>query len=223
MASRLITYGCSFTSYFYPTYSDLLSVDNLVDNVGVSGCGNEYIFYSLLSDLRNNKLSKYDAVIVQWSSVTRFDYQSRTGWIGNGSVYDNPKTDFIWHNIKHWYNPTYELEKTKNYMYSVKEILDAHNICACYLSYIKNPFEEYNFFTLDDLYRNYKGNYIFTEGKTRHPDRHPTVLQHLDIAENIAKKLDIELSDNARSQARIATRKIREGWELGKKLELADR
>jgi hypothetical protein len=223
MASKLITYGCSFTSYFYPTYSDLLSVDHNVTNVGRSGCGNEYIFYSLLSDLRNNKLNKYDAVIVQWSSVTRFDYKSCTGWIGNGNVYDNPKTNRIWKNIKEWYNPNFELEKTKNYMYSVKEILDANNITACYLSYIKNPFEEYNFFTLDNLYHIYKGNYIFEEGKTKHHDRHPTVLQHLDIAENIAKSLNIDVSDKARSCARIATRKIREGWKLGEKLELTDR
>jgi len=215
---RIRTYGCSYTKYIYPTYADILGLDNEVVNQGIPGGGNERIFYLLMKDIREKKLKKTDAVIVQWSGPHRFDYLQRNNiWLAYGNIInpDNKNARAIWHRIRSWYNPDYELEKTYNYVNTTFEILKTYGCKKVYLSltdlseqFPQNNFLEYN------MFEKYKGGYEFS-GNTFDPnaafiDDHPTMLEHLDIAQRIAETIGCNVSSHTERTVKIMDHQIKE-------------
>lgn len=94
--NRLFTFGCSYTEFYWPTWSDCLSpYFNETYNYGKCGAGNSYIFNQLASIVASNKLTEKDTVIIQWSSLVRedrilpFHITYNTG----GLVYNNETYD----------------------------------------------------------------------------------------------------------------------------------
>jgi hypothetical protein len=82
---RLFTFGCSFTSYQWPTWADILGREfDYYENWGQSGGGNPFIFYSLIECIRKNQIQDTDTIIVMWSSIARLDYYANRKWITNG-------------------------------------------------------------------------------------------------------------------------------------------
>ena len=69
MKSNLITFGCSFTKFDWPTYADFLSIyyDNYT-NYGKAGSGNRAIFHKVIQYLDSKKDFSQDQVVIQWSS-----------------------------------------------------------------------------------------------------------------------------------------------------------
>ena len=54
---RLFTFGCSFTSYHWPTWANILAYDYDIPlyNYGLNGAGNQFIFNMLMqADSFNN-------------------------------------------------------------------------------------------------------------------------------------------------------------------------
>ena len=60
--SRLFTFGCSFTSYHWPTWADILGREyDYFENWGRSGGSNQFIFNSLIEAKRlNNALTQQE-------------------------------------------------------------------------------------------------------------------------------------------------------------------
>jgi hypothetical protein len=174
-------------------------------NQGISGGGNERIFYLLMKDLREKKLRKTDAVVVQWTGPYRFDYLTKNQvWMAYGNIIDpdNKHAKAIWHRIRAWYNPDYELEKTRNYVNTTLELLKTYGLKKVYLSLSdltdaipKSSFLEH------DMFNTYKGGYKF-KGNTfvkdsPFTDDHPTLLEHLEIANKVAERINTKISQNA--------------------------
>jgi len=98
--TRLFTFGCSYTSWSWPTWADILGAelqrrgDCEVHNFGEGGAGNQFIAQQIsMVDLTHN-FTKDDLVIVCWSEIFREDrYIENTpgysdGWVLAGGIQD---------------------------------------------------------------------------------------------------------------------------------------
>lgn len=100
---RIFTFGCSFTSYAWPTWADLLGEEvEHYENWGLSGIGNRAIAERVVEAHIKNKFTKDDIVVVQWTTHLRHDFYNQSptclperllGWKTSGSV-------FNYHNVK---------------------------------------------------------------------------------------------------------------------------
>lgn len=75
--NRLFVFGCSFTSYIWPTWADMLSFEfDYYENWGLAGAGNRAIAERVAECHAKNCFTEKDTVIVQWSSHIRSDWYS---------------------------------------------------------------------------------------------------------------------------------------------------
>lgn len=84
---RFFAYGCSFTSYPWPTWADILGRQyNEYYNYGQPGAGNIFIFNALMESDQYHKITKDDIVVVQWSCSSRDDRYKNKKWQTPGGV-----------------------------------------------------------------------------------------------------------------------------------------
>lgn len=72
---KLFSYGCSFTQWAWLSWPHIISKHlkyNLV-NRGKRGASNQFIFYRLSEDLKNNRISSDDMVMVMWTESKRMN------------------------------------------------------------------------------------------------------------------------------------------------------
>lgn len=71
--TRLVTYGCSFTRYYWSTWADILAenLDLELINRGVGGCGNNFMLHRLKHDLQNTIINQGDKIIIMWCYYNR--------------------------------------------------------------------------------------------------------------------------------------------------------
>ena len=92
MNERLITFGCSFTKYHWPTWASILGKEfENFDNRGTSGAGNTYIFNHIMQAIADNDIDKDTTVIVMWSSIIREDRFIDMRWLSPGNIYNQTK------------------------------------------------------------------------------------------------------------------------------------
>ena len=89
---RIFAFGCSFTSYLYPTWADIIykSMDPNVEfyNLGKSGGGNLFISHRIVEANKKYKFTENDLVVVMWSTYARIDfYKTKFGWKTPGNIY----------------------------------------------------------------------------------------------------------------------------------------
>ena len=91
---RLFTFGCSYTSFNWSTWADILgnSAEEF-QNWGMTGGGNQFIFNSVHECNQRNKFQTGDTVIVCWSGTTRMDWYKSGRWSSMGNVYTQPLFD----------------------------------------------------------------------------------------------------------------------------------
>lgn len=88
MQTRLFTFGCSFTSYIWPTWADILGREfDFFQNWGRIGAGNQFILQSLVECHHKNKISQEDVVCVMWTNVCREDRYVNHDWITPGNIF----------------------------------------------------------------------------------------------------------------------------------------
>ena len=85
---KLITFGCSFTDYSWPTWSDImaLDLDCEYENWAIGGGGNQQIARRVLYRDQEFGWHDTDLVMIQWTSITREDRFYSTRWVSQGSV-----------------------------------------------------------------------------------------------------------------------------------------
>jgi len=216
---KLYIDGCSYSSYYWPTWADLLVMSNTESfNVSESGAGNERIFFNMMQNL-SKFVPGETKVILQWSSWPRFDYwkpNQTPRWDAAGNRYY--VGDFIEQNVD-WWNEDYLKFKTYHYVCAAAKILEAANI-------------DYYFLTMDDWSR-YKSSKIpadwnsvishpkmlihdinryVDEGKFKSysffapweskvvPDGHPTVEAHRSIAHYVNQYLNMNIDSSLDAQ-----------------------
>lgn len=78
---RLFTFGCSMTSYTYPTWADILgSKFSYYENWGMPGAGNNYIFNSVIECFQRNTITSNDTIVIMWSGIARIDSYQFNEW-----------------------------------------------------------------------------------------------------------------------------------------------
>lgn len=85
---RLFTFGCSFTTWEWSTWADIISRDNFSEykNYGRIGAGNQYIFTSLIEAIKRDNITQSDTIMVMWSSMARHDYWFKGEWKSPGNI-----------------------------------------------------------------------------------------------------------------------------------------
>jgi len=84
---RLFTFGCSFTSYNWPTWADILGREfGYYENWGRGASGNQFIFNSVIECLLRNPPEPNDVYIIMWSNFLREDKYINNQWICSGQV-----------------------------------------------------------------------------------------------------------------------------------------
>ena len=89
---RIFTFGCSFTSFAWPTWADILIEDYKNKgfkgyNYGRCGAGNQYIFIKVMEANIKYKFTKDDLVLVCWTTMQREDRFVNNGWVTPGNIY----------------------------------------------------------------------------------------------------------------------------------------
>jgi len=90
---RIFAFGCSFTSYIFPTWADLIhksmNPDTEFYNFGKSGGGNVFIANRITEANRKYKFTETDLVVVMWSTTARIDFYKteKSKWITPGNIY----------------------------------------------------------------------------------------------------------------------------------------
>ena len=87
---RLFTFGCSFTSYRWPTWADILASEMPgVDyyNFGHCGAGNMLIQCKISEANVRYKFDENDLIIVMWTTMCREDHFVRGHWLHTGNIF----------------------------------------------------------------------------------------------------------------------------------------
>lgn len=207
--SRLFTFGCSFTHWPWPTWSNIIAHELAIpyQNWGLSGSGNVGIHARLTEcDLRNT-FTKDDIILVVWSSWSREDRydvkQSRNampGWSVTGDVLHSYDKEFV----DNYWSINNDLMKNST------AIISANKMCNIgFNGHLNTPLCSLHNDSLLSFSENEKEIALFFEPHvpndgefkkqmcryTNANESHPDILSHLDyVQEHLAPKLNLTLS-----------------------------
>ena len=226
--SRLFTFGCSYTHFYWPTHADLLGEQfDELHNWGLSGLGNRAICERLSECIMHNQFNDDDLIIVQWTDFHRYDWHDPKNfgdfcnWRTGGNIWSKP-VEIEW--IKDTWNEFSYTLHSMNFIHLGNELTRQlpckvyHTSMIDYKPILTNtPFEKYlsvidsNWildFTTFCEQNNYKGvehrqSYFDEIVKNKVPkvfiDRHPTSDLYIKWIEEVMKiKIDNPLADRVK-------------------------
>ena len=139
---RFFAFGCSYTSYFYPTWADFIGSNfDEYYNYGQAGSGNRYIFNSIIEANIIHKFTKDDVIFIQWSGVERTDKHINNVW--KLQVHQNRNYMTEWLHFKD------KLLELMNYITILKDLFDVKGISYKFLM-LTNIDADYNTFTKEN-------------------------------------------------------------------------
>jgi len=89
---RIFAFGCSFTQYGWPTWADLIALQNPLKkyyNYGMAGLGNLGIAARIIECDKRYNFCDTDLVMVMWSTFCREDRYVKNGWLTFGNVFNS--------------------------------------------------------------------------------------------------------------------------------------
>ena len=201
MNKRLFTFGCSFTSWKWPTWNDYIGLNfDEYYSLGCGGADNKNILYRLLQADKKYKFTSDDTIMIMFTSFNRMSYVDKDFSIHNigDLVDDNLKL----HPIGKEYNFPTAIYDSCIAIQSIKSILESKNIKYTFLQSMKHNFYYDDFeaegkvkenldYCLDLFkypimenwcYENYdfpKEKIIWKDNHTQ--DGHPTMKHHFDF------------------------------------------
>jgi hypothetical protein len=85
---RFFAFGCSMTSYGWPTWADIVAQEIPESyNYAQSGGGNLFISCQVTEANLRHKFTDSDLVMVMWSSTAREDRYIKGNWLTPGNIY----------------------------------------------------------------------------------------------------------------------------------------
>ena len=120
---RFFAFGCSFTSYYWPTWANIISLEiPETYNYARSGAGNVFIYQSIVEAINRHNINEDDLVMVMFSNVTREDrYVESRGWITPGNLYHQCEYDEKF--LEKYFCPKGYLMRDLSLIYGAKQIL----------------------------------------------------------------------------------------------------
>ena len=132
--NRLFTFGCSYTSYSWSTWADILGQSaQEFQNWGMLGTGNQFIFNSVHECHQRNQLQPGDTVIVCWTNVMRDDRYTND-WNTLGNIYTQPLYDPAW--VRKWITERGCLVRDLAAIAGVKLLLESSGVDWRFLSMV---------------------------------------------------------------------------------------
>lgn len=211
---RLFTFGCSFTSYGWATWANILAYELDVPfyNFGRSGAGNYYIANQISQADEIFNFTKDDLVIVCWTNVSREDRYIDNKWQTPGNIYtqDTYNKQFVKYlaDETHFVMRDFTMIKLVDALLSHKtqhhhlQMLDLTNSDGSKINYLKDTFSSMlnklqpSFY--DVLWNGDIQNKVKKDHKIIHKsfnDGHPIIAEHFEYLEKI---FDYSFSDNTR-------------------------
>ena len=197
---RIITFGCSFTKYLWPTWANVISdiLEVPLFNQGTAGIGNVAILHKMLAWKLHYGFNDTDLVLVNWSNFTREDRIKNGYWRSGGNVtmsrfyndkfirnYWDEENDFVKNAgaiimANEIFNIDYQSRiPSKNNYDSIRDFTNWYNKWQSEVSHIKH------FELLENEEDWYKLIY----------DTHPSILSHINHAIKIANHLGVKDTD----------------------------
>lgn len=218
---RLVTGGCSFTQYCWPTWADYLGKHYRQHiQAGMCGIDNATVARRIIEQAQPG-----DHVVIQWSGMDRWSGYENDRWLYTGCVVSN-RAFFA--------NHYHRLERFTTSMDYVK-LIDCHAQAVGYQVHhftaypwfqgevekkihpeLVELFSKYavpNFHIDDDLesFRTRKGT-LMTKHKYNQEDNHPTPKHHWDwLVEHIAPKLEINIDQNLENSVQLDQQRVLKG------------
>lgn len=197
---RFFAFGCSLTSYNWPTWADIISKEvPEYYNYAKSGGGNLFISNSIVEANLTHKFTENDLVIVMWSSISREDRYKDYNWQTPGNIYTQGVIDVEF--VNKWSNERFYLIRDLALVEQARVYLN-HLPCDTDMLKMVDFVKGNELQDVVDTYTNtiqsikpaivdvvYKGTWPITpikgwSGKGQSADYHPTPLGYLKYLEH---------------------------------------
>ena len=207
---RLFTFGCSFTSYSWSTWADILGTTaEEFQNWGMSGTGNQFILASITECHQRNQFRPDDTVVVCWTNIMRDDRYTEC-WSTLGNIYTQPLYDPAW--VRQWITERGCLIRDLAALSAVTHMLKYHGVNWRFLSMV--PFDQVDQYTagknpnrdLLSLYTEYLSEINPSFWEVLHDripltfDVHPSPADHLQYLDRVLPEFDIPHSTRLQIQ-----------------------
>jgi len=170
---RLFTFGCSYTEYIWPTWSDIIARDLDCENhnYAKAGMGNQGIACRTVEANEKHNFNQNDLVCILWSSWQRVDLFKEGKWITEGNILNSD-----------YYNDEYLSNHWSEENDNIRNKTAILQTTAYLKSFNVDLFQGHN----DEVDNTLPGSQnVFP--KTRNiyvTDSHPSVLEHMRYVEN---------------------------------------
>lgn len=124
--ARFFAFGCSFTSWHWPTWADVIGHEFPAENyrnLGMCATGNEFAFHKLTQAHAKYNLTKDDLVVICWTNFAREDRYIKNEWFTPGNIFTQDMYPLEW--VEKWFDLKGALLKTSSYIAAAKHILDS--------------------------------------------------------------------------------------------------
>lgn len=208
---RLITFGCSFTGYTWPSWPEILAYELNVPlyNFGLVGAGNMYICNAISQFDRYTGFDENDLVIISWTTYFRNDQYipEKNKWEFNGNIANSNLPEYV----KEYYSLSNCILQQLPYMYMTTNHLKTKcnllQISMQDMKYFPINFERHIIKKIYTLYKSYLNEimpsfqYVLwnndtakkvNDGKIKFGanfcETHPTPKEHLTYLEHTLQK-----------------------------------
>jgi len=120
---RLFAFGCSFTSFYWPTWADILGQQfDTYHNFGMCATGNEFIFHRLTEAQARYNITANDLVIIQWTNFAREDRYKNGRWVPSGNIFTQEVYPHNW--VRDWFDLRGAFLKTSSVIAGATHLLE---------------------------------------------------------------------------------------------------
>jgi predicted transcriptional regulator len=136
---RFFAFGCSMTSYGWPTWADIIAQEIPESyNYGQSGGGNLFIACQVTEASLRYRFTDTDLVMIMWSGVSREDRYVDKDWLTPGNIYSQNYYDTTF--VKKYADPTGYLIRDLNLITLTVAMLENQGVSHCLLNMA--PFDQ---------------------------------------------------------------------------------
>jgi hypothetical protein len=131
MKNTLVTFGCSFTDFQWPTWSDWMGhyYSNYVKKAR-GGTGNRAIFHNLIKHLETSTSLSDQQIVIQWTGIVREDLfdedESNPTYMSGGNVYNHSYFPNNYPDL--YFSILQNTFESINYIKAAKLLLENYNI-----------------------------------------------------------------------------------------------
>lgn len=218
---RLFTFGCSYTSYVWSTWADILSYQaQEFYNYGRMGAGNHYIFNSLYECHQRHQLKPDDTVMVCWTNTAREDRYIDRNWVTPGNVYTQGTYPRDW--VKRWVDERGCMVRDFAFVSAAKTLLEHTGVTWHFLSMVPmhqaDQYQDSEHDPDNDVIKMYKDvldtikpsfKEVIHDRALIEYDMHHTPIEHLRYVERVLPQYPV--SAEIRSQIEQEDATIRAG------------